>query len=265
MLLTNAIGGGGVPILAYHSLDDTGSVISTPPTVFRQQMRWLHDSGRQALSLAQYLKVRRGEHQPPTNAVVLTFDDGFRSVAQWAAPVLKELGFSATLFIVAGRCGMDNSWEGQPANIPRLALLDWDEIASLAENAFEIGAHTLTHPSLLLCDSRRAQEEIVGCRQVLEQRLGTPVTSFAYPYGDATSRHRQIVANHFEAACGTRLGVAKSLSDVFRLPRIEMYYFRSLLRFRALFSAVGPGCLRLQRVGRNAGRLLRNCRAWRMR
>jgi hypothetical protein len=61
---------------------------------------------------------------------------------------------------------------------------------------------------------------------VLEDRLGIPVESFAYPYGRSTVETRRMVSAHFRAACGTTLHSALPGSDRAELPRIDAYYFR---------------------------------------
>ena len=94
-------------VLAYHSLDSTGSVISTPPRVFREQMRFLKRDGVPVIDLS--------ELAAGANGVAITFDDGFRSVYEHAAPLLGELGFPATVFVVSGHAGGQNNWPSQPA------------------------------------------------------------------------------------------------------------------------------------------------------
>ncbi len=142
-----------IPVLTYHSLDDTGSVISTSPVVFRDQMMLLRERGFRAVSLADLFSYWEDGSQPE-RIVALTFDDGFRNAAQYAAPVLCELGFRATLFALPGLCGRENTWRGQLPGIPKLPLLSWAELAELARSCFEIGSHGLTHRDLTVLSYR---------------------------------------------------------------------------------------------------------------
>lgn len=75
------------------------------------------------------------------------------------------------------------------ALVPSLPALDlmltWDMLEKMREAGFDVGAHTVTHPMLSLVAVQEAVAEITGSKRMLEQRLGTPVTSFAYPYGKA--------------------------------------------------------------------------------
>ena len=86
-------------ILTYHSLDESGSVISMPPALFRAQMECLAESPSKVVPLAEICD-RPG-------AVAITFDDGFANFAEYAAPVLERLSLPATVFVVSGFCGGD--------------------------------------------------------------------------------------------------------------------------------------------------------------
>src|SRR5580700_4908300 len=105
-------------ILTYHSLDDSGSVISTPPVVFRRQMEFLAQSGIPVVPLDQAV-ARPG-------SVALSFDDGFGNLADHALPVLEQYHLPATIFVVSRYCGKMNNWPSQPAGgVPQLPLLSW--------------------------------------------------------------------------------------------------------------------------------------------
>src|SRR5512138_3597748 len=109
--------GGESIILTYHSLDDSGSVISIAPRLFREQMKSLQTSGLPVVSLEQ---VRTAP-----GSVALTFDDGYRNFLDCALPVLAEAGFPATVFAVTGFCGLVPGWSGQRASVPALPLMSW--------------------------------------------------------------------------------------------------------------------------------------------
>src|ERR1700722_15438811 len=98
--------GGRSTILTYHSLDDSGSVISTHPEIFRRQMDFLAASGVPVVPLAETLE-RAGSGAK-------TFDDGFRNLLDHAVPVLEQYHFPATIFVVGNYCGGHNDWPSQP-------------------------------------------------------------------------------------------------------------------------------------------------------
>src|SRR5207245_491733 len=109
---------------------------------FREQMQYLKTNGYRVVSLADFVEFTRLGRQLPQRAVVLTFDDGYRSFKDYAYPVLKELGFTATLFIYT-------DWVGAGRG-----SLSWNDLRELTAAGFDIEAHTKTH-----ADLRRAQGE----------------------------------------------------------------------------------------------------------
>lgn len=212
-------------VLAYHSIDNSGSVISTTPEKFREQMEHLSESGFRVISLKEITKHICENWPFPSRSVAITFDDGFKNVYDVAYPVLKEFGFQATVFLVPGYCGRNNQWDRQPRGIPTLDLLDWDEILEMANNGIDFGAHTMTHPDLSEISLERVTEEIGHSRSVIQNHLGKDVLFFAYPYGKQTDQIRSVTKDQFCGACSARLGFVTLQSDVYSLPRIDMYYF----------------------------------------
>jgi peptidoglycan/xylan/chitin deacetylase (PgdA/CDA1 family) len=241
-----------VPILTYHSLDDSGSVISTPPSVFRRQMQILHEKGFQALRLEDAVAAWTTGDPLPARPVVLTFDDGFRNVLEHAAPVLGELGFGATVFVVAGHCGGKNDWYGQISEVPILPLLTWTEVRQLADAGFGIGSHSSQHGRLDRLSGADAEAEVAGSKKALEDRLGRPVTTFAYPYGLAGEAARRLVAANYAAACSVELGVAREDDDRHWLRRVEMFYFTNPSVFRLFGTPLGAAYLGLRGLARSA-------------
>jgi len=240
-----------MPILTYHSLDDSGSVISVAVDQFLRQMKMLREWGYTGICLGNFLDACEGKTELPDKPVVIIFDDGFRSILDYAAPALYETGFGATVFVVADYCGKKNDWPGQPPEAPRLPLLSWDDLKTLLNSGFEIGAHTLTHPALTRISVEEAKNEIVNSKHVIEERLGTPVRTFAYPYGMFDRRHRDIVEEHYQGACGVDLRIASRNDDRYALPRVEMYYFRTAAFFRLFPTFAGRAYIGLRRVGRS--------------
>jgi peptidoglycan/xylan/chitin deacetylase (PgdA/CDA1 family) len=239
-----------VPILTYHSLDESGSVVSVRPSTFRRHMELLRERGYRGVALGDLLAAWRGEGTLESRPVVLTFDDGLRNTAEEAAPVLGALGFRATVFVVAGCCGRTNDWPGQGRGIPRLPLLTLAEVAGLARDGFEVGAHGLTHAPLDVLPPAEAEREVKESRQILEDALGREVTVFAYPYGRGDARVRACVGLHYRGACGVELGIARPDQDRHWLPRIDVYYLRHQALFALLGTALGRAYLGLRAGGR---------------
>jgi peptidoglycan/xylan/chitin deacetylase (PgdA/CDA1 family) len=239
-----------VPILTYHSLDDSGSVISVTPAAFRAHVRSLADRGFSGIPLGRLLDGWEGRASLPPRSVVLTFDDAFRNFAEAARPVLESHGFSATVFAVAGRAGATNDWPGQLAAVPRLPLLSAAELRELAAAGFEIGSHGLTHAALDGLSPADAEREVVGSKRALEDALGRSVEVLAYPYGRSDAFVRTLAAAHYRASCGVEMAAARPGCDRHHLPRIDVYYLRRPGLFRTLGTPVGRGYLALRAAGR---------------
>jgi peptidoglycan/xylan/chitin deacetylase (PgdA/CDA1 family) len=223
-----------IPIFTYHSLDESGAVTSTAPTIFQKQMEHLWRSGYRALSLATVVEMIRREERFPERTFVLTFDDGYKNVYTHAFPVLQNYGFSGTVFLITDYCGKMNDWAGHSPAVARRPLVSWAEVREMSRHGVEFGSHTATHPDVSILAPARAEQEIRSSKKVIEDKLGVPVTTFAYPYGKYNAPVRQIVKRHFRGACSTKLGKARVGSDPYLLKRIDMYYLNNFRIFSAL-------------------------------
>jgi len=241
---------GVVPILTYHSLDDSGAVTSVAPRDFREHMHILAQRGFTGISLSTLLDSWDGRGTLPPRPVVITFDDGFANVLEHAAPLLSELGFRATIFVVSGRCGQTNDWPNQSPNIPRLPLLSWSELAQVASAGFEIGAHSVTHRPLTEIPQLEVEREMVESKTSIEDRLGHAVQTFAYPFGLFNRSICNVAREQFRGACSTKLERAKPTSDRHCLPRLDVYYLRRPMFFRTFETPAGHAYLALRVVGR---------------
>jgi peptidoglycan/xylan/chitin deacetylase (PgdA/CDA1 family) len=239
-----------VPILTYHSLDDSGSVISVSPAAFEEHMRSLRDNGFTGIGLGRLLDAWDGRGSLPGRPVVLTFDDAFRNFAEAARPVLGAVGFSATVFAVAGRCGQTNDWPGQLQSVPRLPLLSAAELRDLASSGFEIGSHGMTHAALDRLSAPEAAREVLGSKRALEDAVGRPVEVLAYPYGRTSAIVHGLAAEYYRASCGVRMGIARRRHDRHALPRIDVYYMRRPGLFRTLGTPMGSAYLAVRALGR---------------
>src|SRR5215472_4286442 len=137
-----------VPILMYHSISDNlfGMShpyfhINTPPDVFSQQMRCLRNLGYRTISLTEALEgLRTGADLFKT--FTITFDDGYRDFCTDALPVLKQHGFSATIFLTTDRI------QNSPVRIGGADFLTWRDVRELQSEGIHFGSHTVTHPDL---------------------------------------------------------------------------------------------------------------------
>ena len=212
-------------ILTYHSIDDSGSPVSVSPAQFRAHCAFLASGRIRVVSPHQLLELPNN-----TDAVAITFDDGFASVWTEAAPRLADRGLPATVFVVSSHVGGFNDWGGRrdPA-VPHLPLMSWDQLGQLAHGHMEIGAHTATHPRLPATTPGRLQDELDGCVDHVQAQLGVRPSSFAYPYGAVNARVAREVRDRFVIGCTTELRAlgAGGADDRAQLPRLDMYYLRA--------------------------------------
>ena len=212
----------GLPILTYHAIDATGSVVSTERAHLAATLDALVEAGFHAVDLAEWIAQGRPDVD---HGFALAFDDGLHSILE-VADLLASRRVTATVFLVTDRMGSDNDWPAQPKAIPRAPLLAWSDLDALAAAGFRFAAHSRTHARLERCDDQSLECELRGSRDAIEQRLGRPCRLLAYPSGVAPTRVRRVAMRHFDAAFGTRLDVATATQDAFDIARIDAYYLR---------------------------------------
>lgn len=209
-------------ILTYHSIDDSGSVISLSEAVFRRHAAWLGSGAVRVTRVEELLTLH-----PEEEAVALTFDDGFENFGDTAWPILQEHGLPATVFVVADHVGRTNRWGGETdPSVPELPLLDWGSLARLAEEGLELGSHTRRHPRLPGLEAESLEEEVAGSAGVIERHTGVRPAGFAYPYGALDRTSQEAVADRYAWACTTELRWLSDDVQPHQLPRLDSYYYR---------------------------------------
>ena len=240
-----------IPIITYHSIDKSGSIVSTSPDVFRRQIVALSAEGYRSRTLAEFAGDVKAGNWPRAKTVILTFDDGFENFYTEAAPVLREHGFSATVFLVSSKCGEFNDWSGNPHDLPKSRLLSWSQIRELSDSGIEFGSHTMTHPELTSVSSDVSAIEIRQSKTVIEDAIGRPVDSFAYPFGRFTPGVRRLVEETYATACSTNLGRISRDSDMHALQRLDAYYLSNPRSLQHLGSRWMDGYFSFRQLLRN--------------
>jgi peptidoglycan/xylan/chitin deacetylase (PgdA/CDA1 family) len=228
-----------LPILTFHSLDDQAGAISFPPGVFRRGMSRLYENGYRTLDLKEAVLNLREKRSVPNRAFVITFDDGYQSVYSEAFPLLREYGMCATVFLTVGEHGSARGTDRLPS-LGYRPMLSWEEIREMRKDGFIFGAHTLTHPDLTRLPFDRMETEIVRSKIIIEERLGSAVTSFAYPYGRYNPHSYAIAQQCFTCACSDELGLMTVESDPYALERVDAYYLNTDRLFEIMLSQWFP-------------------------
>lgn len=197
-------------IFCYHGLTDKVRYPGTQitPAMFEQQMKMLKDRGITVIGMQDLLAWKRGEKNIPPRCAVVTFDDGLKSQYEVAWPIMKKLGYTFTMFIYTEgvRGGLFGGGEA----------ITWEMLGDMRDNGIDIQAHSATHQDLRenhpvtirQPDGKKErkrltgpeyeqflQSELVGCKTLLEQRLGIKVNCFAVPYGFYNEHVKEIARN----------------------------------------------------------------------
>jgi peptidoglycan/xylan/chitin deacetylase (PgdA/CDA1 family) len=180
----------GVPdrlVLGYHFVSSLRpSKLAVTASQLRRQLASLVARGYEAVTFHE-MSTRSAARR----IVAPTFDDGEFCVLDRGLPVLEELGLVATMFVPVARVGTPNH-------------VSWDDISLLSSRGWEIGSHTVTHARLTELDDKALDDELRCSREAIEERLGLPCRSIAYPYGAVDRRVRDAAARAgFTAGCVT--------------------------------------------------------------
>lgn len=167
-----------VPILVYHSVrphvageSSYQETYDITPELFRRHLEYLKENGYSFISFTELADYFDTGASLPEKPVILSFDDGWKNQYEYAFPLLKEFHDTATFFIFTNAANRGNH-------------LTWDELREMRDAGISIEAHTKTHPYLQkITDPQELTREIAGSKKILEEELGIPVTSFAYPFG----------------------------------------------------------------------------------
>ncbi len=223
----------GVPVLMYHAFgeDEEDDRFAISRRAFARQLRLLRLLRYRVIGFAELAETLRSGEAPPSRAAVITIDDGYVDNLTIARPLLRRRRFPATIFLVSRRLGGVNDWTEEGAVAGR-RLVSEAEAAELAGDGIEIGAHTRNHPALTAIAGEQLSEELVGSREDLEALLGSPVRTFAYPYGFFSSASIAAVGEAgYEGACTVENRLARLGDDPLEIPRVEVHGTDSALTF----------------------------------
>jgi peptidoglycan/xylan/chitin deacetylase (PgdA/CDA1 family) len=219
-----------LPILMFHSVSDdpeNGSApyfkTNTAPNVFRRHMNQLAAEGYKTLDLVEAVGFLFAGRQWPEKSVAITFDDGYRDFHTHAFPALREHGFTATVFLPTAFIS------NQRRQFKNTDCLTWDEVRELRAAGIGFGSHTVNHLKLLELSFPQIETELVESKQQMEQELGEPVRTFAFPYAfpqanrEFVQEFRELLMRARYACCvTTELGRVKIGDDPYLLKRLPV-------------------------------------------
>jgi len=218
-----------IPVLMYHRIgtahNEWESRYCIPPEQFARHMQHLAKRGMRACSLADFIAWLDRKQTLPEGSFLLTFDDGFMGVYEHAAPVLQELNWPATVFLVSKLIGKRDDWcQSQNPSGATFPLLAREHINTLRNSGFTFQSHTRLHPDLTTLSDDDLIAELAGSRQDLEDLLGEQVHYLAYPYGRLDERVLDSTrAAGYTAAFSTQPGFNRHDVNHFRIRRLDIF------------------------------------------
>lgn len=173
-----------IPILCYHRFGHgCESPLCVPTEIFDRQMNYLKTHGFRVITPEDILAFLEYRRPLPRRSVMITIDDGYRSVYDVAYPILRKYGFTATLFIYTNFVGVSHK------------AITWDQLRELKDNGFTIGSHTIAHSDLTKQGENedeaaylnRLRREIKKSKDIIDRELKQDTIFFAYPFGRANT------------------------------------------------------------------------------
>lgn len=207
-------------VLCYHGVSNAArSKLTIPSAVLRRQLSSLLARGYEPVTFQEAVCGTAR-----SRAFAVTFDDAEWNVLEHALPTLTELGLPGTVFVPVARVGS--------------TAMSWDALSELARAGWEIGSHTLSHSRLPGLDDATLERELRGSREAIEDALGLPCRSIAYPYGGVDARVRAAAGSAgFSAGC--TVGGGLRVADPLLHPRVGVDGRDGFLTFRVKTSREG--------------------------
>ncbi len=206
-----------LPILVYHIIrpsypSDSTAVraIAVTPENFDAEMGYLGTAGYHVVRFGDLEAYFTHGSPLPPKPIILSFDDGWADQFKYAFPILNKDHYPATFFVFTNAIG-------------RRGFLTWDELRQMVRAGMNIGDHTRSHPYLTTITSTSTLlSEIIGSKQLLEQKLGVPIDEFAYPFGMYNSSILSLVKEAgYKSARGDYYHEGQSKANLFILPAMN--------------------------------------------
>jgi peptidoglycan/xylan/chitin deacetylase (PgdA/CDA1 family) len=216
-----------IPVLMYHSIDyEKGNELRIPKEKFREQMKYLKDSGFTPISLEELYSHMVLGAKLPVKPIVITFDDGYDDNYTNAYPVLKEFGFKAVVFMITS--AMDTSQD----------YLSAQQIKEMDKDGVSVEGHTVNHPELDKLPYDEQVKELKESKASLEKVLGREVKYAAYPYGKFnTDTLKAVEELGYKMAFSTKSGLAQKSDGIYKLHRIYISDKYGMEKFKQLVNS----------------------------
>jgi peptidoglycan/xylan/chitin deacetylase (PgdA/CDA1 family) len=178
-----------------------------------------------ACSIDDFWAWYQGERTLPESSFLITFDDGFKDLREHAAPVLRRLGWSGTVFLVSAFVGARDDWTMREDPLrPTRPLLDRYDIEAMKQDGWSFHSHSRHHYDLTTLPPDQLADEVHGSKRELERLLGHEVGFFAYPYGRMTDTVIEAVASAgYRAAFSMHPGFNRRKREPWAIRRLDVF------------------------------------------
>jgi peptidoglycan/xylan/chitin deacetylase (PgdA/CDA1 family) len=180
-------------VLMYHKVNDTPDNPTTVPVGrFDEQLGRLAELGYQVVGLDAVLEHFNDGEPLPKNAVLITFDDGYRDTLDNALPVLQKHGYPAVIFVPVAYMEDEMPLPHETHLIERGVrnpTLDWGLMRELDAGGVRVESHGIAHRPLAEVSLDESVREIAVSKLRLEEKLGRPVRAYAYVKGSEAHFH----------------------------------------------------------------------------
>lgn len=199
------------PILLYHHISDDNptSRYYVSPADFEWQMRSLKEWGYTPITISLLVEALLTGAELPPRPIVITFDDGHLNVYENAFPLMQELGFVGVMYVVS-------NW------LEANTFVHADHLQEMVAAGWEVGSHSMTHVDLTQ-NHDRIHPEVRTSMLDIQDAVGAPVQTFAYPFGYIDPYVVNKTVNYgYEAAVGLGSSWDHTLDSRYYLSRIEI-------------------------------------------
>ncbi|GIU40229.1 polysaccharide deacetylase [Shewanella sairae] len=207
-------------ILQYHHVSDTTPAItSVTPAQFKEQMQYLADNNFNVVPLSTVVESIKAKQTLPAKTIAITFDDGYRSIANTAHPILKQYKFPYTLFVSV-----------EPILKEYGEMMSWQQLITLSNEGAEIANHSWNHEHLIRKEGNeteaqwlaRIEDNILRTEAEIAKATGQNLKMLAYPYGEYNQQIEAMLEKHGFVAFGQQSGAAGPHSPLTALPRFPV-------------------------------------------
>lgn len=212
-----------VAVLGYHNFSKTKPVTEMLMRTedFRRQMERIRDAGLRVISMKEFLAWRLGELQLPPKCVLITLDDGWKSVYTDAFPILKEFGYPFTVFLYTKYLtGKGDS-------------MTPEMVREMQAHGATVGSHSTSHYYPKTWKNAEATSEAtytammdmeIGASQKKLSELFGPINTYCYPGGYVTPGMLERLPGYgYIAAFSIVPGKVSITDDVWQIHRYMIF------------------------------------------